>query len=325
VDKKSITTFAAMTEKMKGHLIVLVTYIFFGFNIPVSKSLLVSVGPFGWSFARALFACSCFWILSLFLPRERLTQKSDLGLLLVCALFGMVFNQLSFVAGLTMTSPIDASIISTAVPVMVMIIAAIVLKEPITPTKVTGVLVGAAGALLLITSGANGSIGSNGLHGDLLCLLSGLSYAIYLVISKPLVQRYSSITIMKWTFLFSSVFLFPTGVSELTIIDIAAIDTQLWLKIAYALILGTFIPYLLIPMGLKRLRPTTMSMYNYVQPMVASIVAIIALQDTFTWVKLIAAMLVFSGVYIVNRSKSRAQMEAEKQKRMLDEANRNCR
>ncbi len=308
-----------MTERMKGHLIVLVTNIFFGLNIPISKSLLASVGPFGWSFTRAIFACSCFWMLSLFLPRERLAQKSDLGLLLICALFGMVFNQLSFVVGLTMTSPIDASIISTAVPVMVMIIAAIVLKEPITPTKVTGVLVGAAGALLLITSGASGSIGSNGLQGDLLCLLSGLSYAIYLVISKPLVQRYSSVTIMKWTFLFSSVFLFPTGFSELKIIDVAAIDTQLWLKIAYALMFGTFIPYLLIPMGLKRLRPTTMSMYNYVQPMVASVVAIIALQDTFTWAKLVAAVLVFSGVYIVNKSKSRAQMEAEKQSKILED------
>jgi drug/metabolite transporter (DMT)-like permease len=306
-----------MTEKMKGHLIVLVTNILFGFNIPISKSLLASVGPFGWSFTRAFFTCLCFWTLSLFLPRERPAHRSDLGLLLVCALFGMVFNQLSFVVGLTKTSPIDASIISTAVPVMVMIIAAIVLKEPITPTKVTGVLVGTAGALLLIISGANGSTGSNGLHGDLLCLFSGLSYAIYLVISKPLVQRYSSVTIMKWTFLFSSVFLFPTGFSELKIIDIAAIDTRLWLQIAYTLMLGTFIPYLLIPMGLKRLRPTTMSMYNYVQPMVAAIVAIIALQDTFTWVKLIAAVLVFSGVYTVNRSKSRAQMEAEKQNKVL--------
>ncbi len=303
-----------MTEKVKGHWVALVTNIFFGLNIPISKSLLASVGPFGWSFSRAIFACLCFWITSLFTKHERL-QKSDFGLLLVCALFGMVFNQLSFIVGLTLTSPIDASIISTAVPVMVMIIAAIVLKEPITTTKVTGVLVGATGAVLLITSGSNGSVGSsNNLHGDLLCMLSGLSYAIYLVISKPLVQRYSSVTVMKWTFLFSSVFLFPTGYSELKVIDWANVDIELWLKIAYALFFGTFIPYLLIPMGLKRLRPTTMSMYNYVQPLVATIVAIIALQDTFTWIKFGAAVLVFSGVYIVNRSKSRAQVEAEKQK-----------
>lgn len=303
-----------MTAKMKGHLIALTTNILFGFNIPISKSLLASVGPFGWSFSRAFFACCCFWITSLFLPRERLAQKSDLGLLLVCALFGMVFNQVSFIVGLTLTSPIDASIISTAVPVMVMIIAAIVLKEPITPTKITGVLVGAAGALLLILSGSSNLVGSNSLHGDLLCMLSGLSYAIYLVISKPLVQRYSSVTIMKWTFLFSTIFLFPTGIGELKDINYMDIDTQLWLQIAYALLLGTFIPYLLIPMSLKRLRPTTMSMYNYVQPMVASVVAIIALQDTFTWIKCGAAVLVFTGVYIVNKSKSRAQMEAERQK-----------
>ncbi len=303
-----------MNEKTKGHLIALATNVFFGLNIPISKSLLASIGPFGWSLARASFACLCFWIASLLLPRERLVQKSDLGLLLVCAFFGMVLNQLSFIVGLAQTSPIDASIITTSTPVIVMLIAALVLKEPITPTKVTGVLVGAFGALLLIMSGSHHTIGGNGLHGDLLCMLSCLSYAIYLVISKPLVQRYSSVTIMKWTFLFSTAFLFPTGIRELTAIPYWEIDTKLWMQISYALIFGTFIPYLLIPMSLKRLRPTTMSMYNYVQPLVASIIAVIVLQDTFTWVKCVAAVLVFTGVYIVNKSKSRAQMEAEKQK-----------
>ncbi len=302
-----------MNERSKGHLVALTTNVLFGLNIPISKSLLASVGPFGWSFCRAFFACACFWMLSLFLPRERLQKKSDLGLLLVCALFGMIFNQLTFVVGLTFTSPIDASIISTSVPVMVMLIAAVVLKEPITSTKVIGVLTGAAGALLLIMSSTAGTAGASGLHGDLLCVLSSFSYAIYLVISKPLVQRYSAVTVMKWTFLFSSLFLFPTGFGEVKAFDVSNIDTTLALQVSYALFFGTFIPYLLIPIGLKRLRPTTMSMYNYVQPMVASVVAVIVLHDQFTWVKCVAAVLVFSGVYIVNKSKSRAQMEAEKQ------------
>ncbi len=300
-----------MSEKMKGHLFVLATNIFFGLNIPISKSLLASIGPFGWSFCRASFACLCFWAVSLFIPRESIVRRPDWGLLFICALFGMVFNQVAFVTGLTLTSPIDASIIATAVPVLVMIIAAIVLKEPITPTKVTGVLVGAAGASILILSGRHTITGGGSIQGDLLCLASGLSYAIYLVVSKPVVQRYSAVTIMKWTFLFSTLLLLPVGFGDLKALDYKMFDLQLWLQVAYALVLGTFIPYLLIPMGLKRLRPTTMSMYNYVQPLVASIVAVIVLQDTFTWVKLVAAILVFSGVYIVNKSKSRAQMEAE--------------
>lgn len=233
-------------------------------------------------------------------------------MLVLCALFGLVFNQLSFVAGLTLTSPIDASIITTSVPVLVMLIAAIVLKEPITTTKVTGVFVGATGALLLILSASNKATGAGSIQGDLLCVVSCLSYAIYLVISKPIVQRYSSVTVMKWTFLFSTLFLSPTGLREVINYPYPDFDTRLWLQITYALVGGTFIPYLLIPLGLKRLRPTTMSMYNYVQPLVASIVAIIILQDTFTWVKACAAILVFTGVFIVNKSKSRAQMEAEK-------------
>jgi drug/metabolite transporter (DMT)-like permease len=302
-----------VNEKLKGHLIVLVTNILFGLNIPISKAILsTDIGPFGWSFLRALFTCICFWLLSLFLPKEPIVKKSDYGMLVLCALFGLVFNQLSFVAGLTLTSPIDASIITTSVPVLVMLIAAIVLKEPITTTKVTGVFVGATGALLLILSASNKATGAGSIQGDLLCVVSCLSYAIYLVISKPIVQRYSSVTVMKWTFLFSTLFLSPTGLREVINYPYPDFDTRLWLQITYALVGGTFIPYLLIPLGLKRLRPTTMSMYNYVQPLVASIVAIIILQDTFTWVKACAAILVFTGVFIVNKSKSRAQMEAEK-------------
>ncbi|MDR1666927.1 MAG: DMT family transporter [Bacteroidales bacterium] len=301
-----------MSEKTKGHLIVLATNIFFGLNIPISKAILsTAISPLGWSFLRVSFSCACFWMFSLFLPKEPIIKRVDFGLLLWCALFGLVFNQVSFIVGLTLTSPIDASIIATAVPVLVMLIAAVVLREPVTPTKVTGVLIGAAGALLLILSGSNAGVSGNSVQGDLLCLFSCFSYAIYLVSSKRLVQRYSSVTVMKWTFLFSTVLLFPFGVTGLKDCAWLAFDTTLWLQIAYALTFGTFIPYLLIPMGLKRLRPTTMSMYNYVQPMVASMVAVIAMQDTFSWVKCCAAALVFAGVYVVTKSKSRAQLDAE--------------
>ncbi|MDR2848435.1 MAG: DMT family transporter [Bacteroidales bacterium] len=301
-----------MNKKWKGHIAILCASVLFGINIPISKSLLDTIGPFGWSFTRASVACLCFWIVSLLLPRERLVCKRDFWMLVVCALFGMVVNQLFFVVGLASTSSIDASIISTTVPVLVMLIAALVLKEPITHMKVAGVLIGAAGALLLVLSGAHSAVGSKSLHGDLFCLGSSLSYAVYLVISKPLAQRYSPVTVMKWTFLFSSCFLLPTSMIDLGRLNIAAFDTQLSLQVSYSLILGTFVPYLLVPLALKKLRPTTISMYNYVQPLVASLLAVIVLHDSFTWLKCLAAVLVFTGVYVVNKSKSRAQMEAEK-------------
>ncbi|MDR3093469.1 MAG: DMT family transporter [Bacteroidales bacterium] len=301
-----------MNEKLKGHITILCASIMFGVNIPISKSLLEAIGPFGWSFTRASFACSCFWIVSLLMPRERLHCKKDFWMLLVCALFGMVFNQLCFVVGLASTSSIDASIIATIVPVLVMLIAAVVLKEPITHMKVAGVLIGATGALLLVLSGAHNAVGAKSLRGDLFCMGSSLSYAIYLVVSKPLAQRYSAITVMKWTFLFSSCFLLPTSFIDLLRLSPAICDTQLSLQVSYSLILGTFVPYLLVPMALKKLRPTTISMYNYVQPLVASLLAVLVLHDSFTWVKCLAAVLVFAGVYVVNKSKSRAQMEAEK-------------
>ncbi|MDR2848152.1 MAG: DMT family transporter, partial [Bacteroidales bacterium] len=110
-----------MNEKWKGHIAILCASVLFGINIPISKSLLDTIGPFGWSFTRASVACLCFWIVSLLLPRERLVCKRDFWMLMVCALFGMVVNQLFFVVGLTSTSSIDASIISTTVPVLVML------------------------------------------------------------------------------------------------------------------------------------------------------------------------------------------------------------
>jgi drug/metabolite transporter (DMT)-like permease len=304
-----------MNEKLKGHITILSANLLFGVNIPVSKSLLEIIGPLGWSFLRALFACLCFWTVSLFLPRERLIHKNDFWLLMICALFGMVINQLFFLVGLSSTSSIDASIIATTVPVLVMLIAAVVLKEPITTLKVVGVLIGAAGALTLILSGAHNVIGAKSLRGDLFCLCSCLSYAIYLVISKTVVQRYSPVTVMKWTFLFSAFFLLPTSLGDLAKLNIAVFDQVQLLQVSYSLFFGTFIPYLCIPFALKKLRPTTVSMYNYVQPLVASFLAIIVLHDSFTWVKCLAAVLVFTGVYVVNKSKSRAQMEAEKAKK----------
>jgi drug/metabolite transporter (DMT)-like permease len=221
---------------------------------------------------------------------------------------------MSFIAGLSRTSPIDASVITTLVPIITMILAAFFLKEPITWKKVIGVLVGAFGALLLIFNGNIMSYSATNVAGNLLCMLSCFAFAIYLTAFKKLIIRYSAITSMKWMFLSSTICSLPFCRSDISAVNYAAMPVDIYFRIMYVVIMATFISYTLIPVGQKLLRPTIVGMYNYIQPLVSSFVAVILGMDTFGWTKSFAAILIFLGVYIVTQSKSRAQIEKEKYK-----------
>ena len=195
---------------MKGHILILSANILFGVSMPVFKYLLTAdVPPEAITVMRAIFACMMFWFVSLFMPKERVLPK-DLRTLFLCALCGVGINQWLFVVGLKSSSPVNASIIATAVPIFVLLLAAAVLKEPITAKKSFGVFLGVGGGLLLVFSSTHTADGANSLWGDTLMLLNQLMYSIYLVLSKPLSRRYSSVTMMKWMFLFSTLAAIPT-------------------------------------------------------------------------------------------------------------------
>jgi drug/metabolite transporter (DMT)-like permease len=216
---------------------------------------------------------------------------------------------------LNLTSPVDASIIATAGPIYVMLLAAVILKEPVTGQKAVGVLLGVVGAVTLILSSSQGGGQAGGLPGNLRIVCSNLLYSVYVVLSRPLSQRYSAVTMMKWMFLFSAVILIPF--TYRSALETPAFHRDAWVwgeagAIAYVLLLGTFLPYLMIPMSLRRLRPTTVSMYNYIQPIIASLLAVMLGQGSFSWEKLLSALLVFTGVYLVTQSKSREDIERAK-------------
>ena len=290
------------SEKLKGHILILITNILFAINMPVSKYLLPThVPPEGLTIMRMGFACIMFWLVSLFLKQERVTLK-DLGLLFFCAICGVGFNQGLFIVGLNRTSPVDASIIATAVPIFVMLLAAVILKEPITHKKAFGVLLGASGGLLLVFSSAHLSTGSSSLDGDLMIIVSGMMYAIYLVVSKPLTLRYSSVTIMKWMFLFTTISLLPFTYSY--VLDAPVFHQTEWnvkalSAVFYVLFGATFIPYLLIPMSLKRIRPTTVSMYNYIQPIVASFIAVLIGQEDFKGLRFVVKKSMTALLFVI--------------------------
>lgn len=304
-----------LSPKQQGHVIMLVVMLIFGLNIPINKGLF-QVGlitPPALIAMRMTFGAIMFWLVSLFLPKEKVERK-DLLILLVGGFFGMLLNQGCFAFGLNNTSPVDASIITTSSPLFALVIAAIILKEPITSKKAGGVFIGIIGAVFLVYSSHADTVRQDpSLVGDLGVMAAQLFYSFYLVITRPLSTKYSPITMMKWMFLTAAIIAFPLFFRDVMDAKIfQQTDLKPYLSLSFVLVGATFITYMLIPFAQRRIRATTISMYNNVQPIVASTIAISVGQDRFTIEKLIAAILIFAGVYLVTTSKSRDDVEKEK-------------
>lgn len=298
-------------KKLIGHIALLVANVIFGLNTTISRTLMPEIlSPYTLTFFRIAGAMLLFWIASLFIKSEHVPPK-DILKLFYASIFALILNQLPYFVGLSITSPIDASIVVTTLPILTMILAAIIIKEPITAMKAVGVLVGASGALLLVFSSHTPKVGESNFWGNMIVLGAVTSFAIYLTVFKSLISRYSPITIMKWMFLFATIVCYPFCHNALEQTEYTTFSNSVILRIAYVVVLSTFFTYMLIAIGQKVLRPTTFSMYNYLQPIVASFAAVIIGMDTFGIEKALATVLVFAGVYIVTQSKSRMQLEAE--------------
>ena len=313
-----IPIFPDMTKNQKyGHLAMLTASMAWGLMAPVSKAAMNSdaVSAMLVADVRIFGAAILFWIISLFVKGEKIEHRSDYLRFFFAGLFAIILNQCVYVTGVSMTSPVDASIITTTLPIVTMIFAAVFIKEPITGRKAGGVALGACGALLLVAgnyflpgradAGTAVQAHSSSLTGDILCFAAQCSYAVYLVIFRDLIRRYSPITLMKWMFTFASVILIPVSARSLALTGWESITLTEYAELAYVLVFGTFLCYLIVPVGQKYLRPTLVAMYNYVQPIVATAAAIIWGMDTFNMLKVVAVALIFSGVLLVNRSKAR--------------------
>ena len=299
-------------KKLPGHIALFSANLIFGLNNPISRSLMPEIlSPFTLTFFRLSGGMLLFWIVSLFVKYEKVPAK-DILMLFFASLFALTLNQLPFFVGLSMTSPIDASIVVTMLPILTMILAAIFIKEPITLMKAVGVLVGASGALLLVFTSVTPKNGESNFWGNIIVFGAVTSFAIYLTVFKNVIMKYSAITIMKWMFLFGTLVSLPFCYKPVIQTDFTLLSSGTFWRIGFMVVFATFLGYLLIPIGQKLLRPTTLSMYNYVQPIVASMVAVFIGIDTFGYEQALSGLLVFSGVYIVTQSKSKAQMEAEK-------------
>lgn len=297
----------AETNKLKGHLAAGGAYAIFGLNIVFCKDITACgiVSPIALFTIRAIGASILFWSISLLLPREKVERK-DLLKIVAASVVGLFIPQLTFLAACTMTTAIDISILSTLSPIFTMFIAAIVLKEPITVKKAAGVAISFAGVIMLIF---NSVVTANGVEftrpaGVMLMLLNALSFASYLGIFRPLISKYSVVTFMKWMFLASLVISLPFSATDLVSTQYALIPGKVLLEMGFLILFATFVAYYLIPIGQKNIRPTLVSIYSYLQPIIAAVIAIAVGMDRITWQKALATILVVSGVVIVSRSRA---------------------
>ncbi len=303
----------------KGHATMFGANAMWGLMSPVSKFIMAggAVTPFVVTDLRIGGAMVLFWFTSFFRKPEHVSHK-DLMSLFFASLLAVVFNQGCFIFGVSLSSPGDASIITTSMPLWAMILAAFILKEPVTGKKVLGIAAGAGGALLLILgSGQKTDVPvsqSTAIWGDLLVLLAQFCYALYIVLYKDFVGKYSLVTIMKWMFTYSFVCILPFSAGDLMNARWSSLSFADIGGLTFIVVGATFISYMLVVVGQKNLRPTVAGMYNYIQPLVACVVAVCWGMDSFNLTKAIAVLLIFSGVYMVTSSRSRKELEAYEKK-----------
>lgn len=295
--------------RISGHIACFTAYAIFGVNIIVCKDLTSGhlISPIAIFTLRSLGAGLMFWILSFFLPYEKVERKDYLKIL-AAAFLGYFITQLTFLVAIPDVTPMHCSIISSMSPIYTMFIAAVVLKEPLSWKKAGGVALSLIGILFLIFNNASGTSGvsESRLSGIFLMFLNSLSFSLYLGIFKPLISKYSVVTFMKWIFLFSSLMSLPLSFREVFSFGWAQIPaTQMW-ELGFLIVFATFVSYFLIPFGQKRIRPTLVSMYSYIQPIIATVISIVLCMDILTWQKILAASMVFAGVFIVSRSRTAA-------------------
>ena len=295
-------------SSLVGNLACFTAYAIFGFNIISCKNIALdgNITPMALFCLRSFGATVLFWIWSLFTaPREQIDRK-DMGKVAMASFLGLFMTQLSFLFAITKTTAIDASIMSTLSPIMTLVISAIVIKERITWSGVTGIALSLTGVMILIfncvsiRSGAD----STSIWGILGMIANTLCFASYVGIFKPVIQKYSVVTFMKWMFLFSSLMALPFSFSAFKASDLSAVPMDVMWQVIYVVVGATFIAYFLIPIGQKRLRPVVVCMYTYVQPVIAMVIALALGLDSLTLLKVIASILVFVGVGLVNFEKA---------------------
>lgn len=273
----------------------------YGITYTVAKDVMPNyVQPYGLILIRVLGGCALFWIVSLFVKTEKI-QRKDLPRIAAAAFFGLTFNQLTFFKGLSYTSPISGAVIMVTTPILVLILSTILLKEKLSVKKILGVLLGLTGASTLILYGHSSGSAENASWGNFLVFVNALSYAVYLIMIKQLSAKYSPFTFIKWMYVFGVLFVLPFGFSEFSEISWNEIPTTIYFEIGFLVVFTSFFAYLINFSAVKFLKPTTLSVFIYLQPLFATIIAMSLGKDSLNIVKIASGLLIFVGVYLVTQ------------------------
>ena len=289
-----------MPSKIKIHLALLTVGLTYSANYTIAKYVMPEyIGPYGIIVLRVIIGGNLFWITDYFIGPEKIKYKRDYLALAGLSLLGVAINQLTFFKGLSMTTPITASVLMTSSPIIVLVAAYIVLQERISGQKLLGVALGATGAILLI--GITGfSFTSETFLGNILIIVNATSFSLYMVMVKPLLMRYKAMTIIKWIFFFASFVVIPFGYDELRAVDWQNLPGQVWLATGFIIVCATWLVYLLNNWSLRFVSPSLVTSYIYVQPVFSTIIAVIFRGDKLTLEEAGYAMLIFIGVYLVS-------------------------
>lgn len=289
-----------MNRIFLSHIALIIVNLIYALNYTIAKDVMPEyIQPSGFILLRVIGGSILFFLTYLFFVKERV-KKKDFFRLMLCGLFGVAINQLFFFEGLNLTTPINAAIIMTISPVLVIITSAIIIKEKITVRKIIGIFLGLIGACILILNSGDISFENDFFTGNILVLINATSYAIYLVLVKTLMKRYNPITVMFYVFIFGLIFVLPFGIDEIQKIDLTTFNEEIYLKIGFVVICTTFIAYMFNAFALKSLNPSVVSVYIYLQPLLASLIAIALNSDSLSMVKILSAIFIFSAVFLVS-------------------------
>ena len=293
-----------MRNIFTAHILLLLVNLFYGANYTIAKEAMPHfIQPFGFILIRVVSAVVVFTLLQkLFFPEK--VHKEDWFRLFLCGVFGVAVNQLMFFKGLNLTTPINAALMMIMTPIIVMVIATISRVERLTSRKIGGIVLAAAGAAIIIAWGQHITVGSSTAMGDFFVLINASSFALYLVLVKPLMLKYHPLTVIRWAFTFGALFVIPAGFEELQAVEWSTFPTRIWMSVFYVIVFATFLTYLLNVFALRKVNPSVVGIYIYLQPVIASAVAISFGRDSLDMVKVSASLLIILGVYIVSKQRT---------------------
>ena len=281
--------------------------IIYGVTFTIAKDVMPTyIDAFGFIFLRVGGSMLLFWLSTLFVKTEKI-EKVDFPRIIAASFFGIAFNMLTFFKGLSYTSPIMGAVLMVTTPMIVLVLSAILIKERMENRKIVGILLGLAGTITLILYGKSMVNAPNAMLGNFLVFINAVSYGFYLIIVKKLMDKYKAISFVKWIYFFGFLMVIPFGWREFQSVDWAIVPALAYLKIGFVVVFSTFLTYLLNLLSMKELKPTTVAVFIYLQPLFASIFAIYLGKDELSWVKIGSALLIFIGVYLVTQKKSATQ------------------